>query len=184
MSDYRRANFEGGYYFFTVVTFQRATILTGTLSRDCLRFAFNKVKETRPFDNVAMCLLPDYLHCVWKLPEGDADFSRRWNSAKSLFTKMYLNSGGFEGKRSTSRMRTGEAAVWQRRFWEHQIRDENDLQKHIDYIHYNPVKHGLVEKIEDWPWSTYHKFVQRGFYGKIKLNDMKRTCESIVSSGE
>jgi putative transposase len=81
-------------------------------------------------------------------------------------------------------MRTGETTIWQRRFWEHQIRNEDDLQRHIDYIHYNPVKHGLVEKIEDWPWSTYHKFVQSGFYGDMKLADMKRTCESIICAGE
>jgi len=81
-------------------------------------------------------------------------------------------------------MRTGEAAIWQRRFWEHQIRNEDDLQRHIDYIHYNPIKHGLVEKIEDWPWSTYHKFVQSGFYEDMKLADMKRTCESIICAGE
>ena len=111
MSDYRRANFEGGYYFFTVVTFKRVKFLTGKMSRDCLRFAFGKVKEKRAFDNIAMCLLPDHLHCVWKLPDGDADFSKRWNSVKSLFTKMYLNSGGKEGKRNVSRMRTGEAGV-------------------------------------------------------------------------
>ena len=184
MPDYRRANFEGGYYFFTVVTFRRMKFLTDNLSRDCLRLAFGKVKEKRPFDNVAMCVLPDHLHYIWKLPDGDSDFSTRWNSVKSLFTKTYLKSGGYEGKRNVSRIRTGEAAVWQRRFWEHRIRDENDLQKRIDYIHYNPVKHGLVTNINDWPWSTYQKFVQNGFYGETKLNDMKRSCESINYAGE
>ena len=184
MSNYRRVNFEGGYYFFTVVTFQRMKFLTDTPSHDCLRFAFGKVKEKRPFDNIAMCLLPDHLHCVWKLPDCDSDFSTRWNSVKSLFAKTYLRSGGREGQRNVSRMRTGEATIWQRRFWEHQIRNEDDLQRHIDYIHYNPVKHGLVEKIEDWPWSTYHKFVQSGFYGDVKLDDMKRICESIICAGE
>ena len=184
MSDYRRANFEGGYYFFTVVTFQRMKFLTDTLSRDCLSFAFGKVKEKRPFDNIAMCLLPDHLHCVWKLPDGDSDFSTRWNSVKSLFTKTYLKSGGHEGQRNVSRMRTGEAAVWQRRFWEHQIRDENDLQKHIDYIHYNPIKHGLVKNIEDWPWSTYDKFVREGFYQGVTPNDVRKSSENVCSAGE
>ena len=184
MSDYRRANFKGGYYFFTVVTFQRMKFLTNTLSRDCLRFAFGKVKEKRPFDNIAMCLLPDHLHCVWKLPDGDSNFSTRWNSVKSLFTKTYLKSGGHEGQRNVSRMRTGEAAVWQRRFWEHQIRNENDLQKHIDYIHYNPIKHGLVKNIEDWPWSTYHKFVRKGFYHGVTPNDVKKSSENVCSAGE
>ena len=184
MSDYRRANFEGGYYFFTVVTFKRVKFLADKLSRDCLRFALSKVKETRPFENIAMCLLPDHLHCVWKLPDGDADFSIRWNSVKSLFTKMYLNSGGHEGQRNVSRKRTGEAAVWQRRFWEHQIRDEKDLQRHIDYIHYNPFKHGLVKNIEDWQWSTYHKFVQNGFYGKVNFNDIMQSSENVTCAGE
>ena len=184
MSDYRHVNFEGGYYFFTVVTFRRRKILVSDLSRACLRSAFDVVRGKRPFDSIAMCLLPDHLHCVWKLPECDSDFSTRWNTAKSLFTKMYLNSGGRGGQRNVSRMRTGEAAVWQRRFWEHRIRDENDLQRHIDYIHYNPVKHELVVRVEDWPWSTYRKFVQNGFYSGIKLDDMKRSCESIVCAGE
>jgi len=153
------------------------------LSRDCLRFAFKKVKEKRPFDNIAICLLPDHLHCIWKLPEGDADFATRWNSIKSLFTKMYLNSGGRDGRRNASRIRTGEAAVWQRQYWEHQIKNTNDLQKHIDYIHYNPVKHGLVEKIEDWPWSTYHKFVQERFYQGY-ANDIRKSSKDVCLAGE
>jgi len=111
MPNYRRANFEGGYYFFTVVTFKRKKFLIDMLSRNCLRFAFKKVKEKRPFDNIAICLLPDHLHCIWKLPDGDADFATRWNSIKSLFTKMYLNTGGRDGRRNASRIRTGEAAV-------------------------------------------------------------------------
>ncbi len=183
MPNYIRAKFEGGYYFFTVVTFRRKKFLTSTLSRDCLRFAFDKVKEKRPFDIIAICLMPDHLHCVWKLPEGDAEFSTRWNSIKSLFTKMYLNCGGFDSKRSSSRIKKGEAAVWQRRFWEHRIRDVDDLQKHIDYVHYNPVKHGLVVDIEAWPWSTYHKFVREGFYPGAASN-IKKSSETIGSGGE
>jgi putative transposase len=179
MPNYIRAKFEGGYYFFTVVTFRRKKFLTSTLSRDCLRFAFDKVKEKRPFDIIAICLLPDHLHCVWKLPEGDANFSTRWNSIKSLFTKMYLNSGGCDSKRSTSRTKKGEAAVWQRRFWEHHIRDEKDLHRHINYIHYNPVKHGLVESAENWPWSTYDRFVKKGYYGRT--NDFKETAGQTSS---
>lgn len=184
MPNYRRANFEGGYYFFTVVTYKRAKILISDISRNCLRLAFNKIKTNRPFENIAMCLMPDHLHCIWKLPDGDSDFSTRWNSIKSLFTKMYLNCGRYEGKRNLSRLRTGEAAVWQRRFWEHQIRDENDLSRHINYIHYNPVKHGLVRDIQDWQWSTYHKFIQSGFYGGNNFKNIEKTCESIICAGE
>ena len=183
MPNYVRAKFEGGYYFFTVVTFRRKKFLTSTLSRDCLRFAFDKAKKKRPFGIIAICLMPDHLHCVWKLPEGDANFSTRWNSIKSLFTKMYLNCGGCDSKRNSSRIKKGEAAVWQRRFWEHRIRDVNDLQKHIDYVHYNPVKHGLVEDIEDWPWSTYHKFVREGFY-RGAASSIKKSSETISSAGE
>ncbi len=184
MPNYRRANFQGGYYFFTVVPFRRRKILFSDLSRACLRSSFEVVMEKRPFGNVAICLLPDHLHCVWKLSDGDSDFSTRWNSVKPLFTKRYLTSVGQKGQRNISRMRTGEGAVWQRRFWEHQIRDESDLNRHIDYIHYNPVKHGLVHDIEDWQWSTYHKFVRNGFYRGITQENIRESSGGVCSAGE
>ena len=159
MSNYRRYYRAGGYYFFTVVTYQRRGILTSEVSRALLRQVWDEVKFERPFETVAVCLLPDHLHCIWELPENDSDYSTRWASIKARFTKSYLAKGGKEGLRNLSRKRSGEGAVWQRRFWEHRIRDQRDLQNHVDYIHYNPVKHQLVQRAEDWPYSTYKKYM-------------------------
>ena len=173
MTNYRRANLEGGYYFFTVVTYRRRRFLTDELARTCLRTAWEETRRRSHFDVVASCLLPDHLHCVWKLPEGDRDFSLRWSRIKAGFTRRYLPAGGAECSRSPSRDRKRERGVWQRRFWEHQMRDEEDLQRHIDYIHYNPVKHGLVERVEDWAWSTYHRYVREGIYGSGHWDDIR-----------
>ena len=118
-----------------------------------------------------MCLMPEHIHCVWKLPEGDADFSTRWRLIKKYFTLAYLAAAGDELAQSNSRRKEGERGVWQRRFWEHLIRDETDLQNHIDYIHFNPVKHELVDCVDDWPWSTYHRFVKLGYYRHRVLDD-------------
>ena len=170
MTQYRRAKFCGGYYFFTVVTYKRRRFLTDDLSRSCLRSAWQNVRQKRPFEVVAFCLLPDHLHCVWRLPGGDNHFSQRWMLIKRGFTRRYLKAGGHESSQSLSREKKRERGIWQRRFWEHQIRDQEDLHKHVDYIHYNPVKHGLVNDVGDWPWSTYHKFVRDGFYNHKTLN--------------
>lgn len=171
MSNYRRANLAGGYYFFTVLTYNRRKILVDSRTRECLRKAWQKTRTKYPFEITAMCLLPEHVHCIWRLPEGDNDFSTRWRLIKRYFTKDYLDAGGKELKQSDSRKGKGEKGVWQRRFWEHQIRDEQDLQNHIDYIHYNPLKHSLVKTVEEWPWSTYHKFVKNGFYNHRVLKD-------------
>ena len=167
MPNYKRAKFEGGYYFFTVVTYNRVELFRNETARDFLREAINKTKSRHPFETIAFCLLCNHLHCIWKLPENDSDFSMRWSSIKGLFSKAYLKIYGGRKSVSPSRSSKGEVYIWQRRFWEHQIRDEHDLQNHIDYIHYNPIKHGLVQNARDWPWSTYHKFVKEGFYGRI-----------------
>jgi putative transposase len=166
MPNYIRSKFEGGYYFFTVVTYQRARLFTEVLARDVLRQAINKTQWRHPFELIAICLLPDHLHCIWKLPQGDSDFSMRWSSIKGIFSREYLRAK-HQKDVSLSRPDKGELCIWQKRFWEHQIRNERDLQRHIDYIHYNPVKHGLSESVEDWPWSTYHQFLKDGLYGKI-----------------
>lgn len=165
MPNYIRAKFEGGYYFFTVVTHGRVKLFLNPLARQCLRDAIAATRQRRPFESVAFCLLPEHLHCVWKLPDGDADFSTRWASIKGGFSRALLRLGGRQATPSSSRQRRGEAGLWQRRFWEHQIRDERDLQRHIDYIHYNPLKHGLVACLDDWPWSSYHRYRRDGFYG-------------------
>ncbi|OHB73851.1 MAG: hypothetical protein A2Z25_10310 [Planctomycetes bacterium RBG_16_55_9] len=171
MTQYRRLNSYGGYYFFTIVTYKRRCFLVEDLARSCLRSAWQTVRKTRPFEMIALCLLPDHLHCLWRLPQDDNDFSQRWMLIKKGFTRRYLDAEGHESAQCLSRMKKRERGIWQRRFWEHQIRDYEDIEKHINYIHYNPVKHGLVNDVEDWPWSTYHKFVRNGFYENRVLND-------------
>ena len=164
MSNYIRAKFGGGVYFFTLVTFNRRPFLTSPLARKTLRFAWKDVQSRYPFEVDAICLLPDHLHCIWRLPENDADFSNRWMSIKAIFSKRYLSSGGQEGRRNDSRKKRGEAAIWQRRFWEHSIRDDSDYARHFNYIHYNPVKHGYVKRPHDWHWSSFHRYLKLGYY--------------------
>ncbi len=160
MTDYRRMRLEGGCFFFTVVTYGRRRFLTEEHARECLRAAWDDTLRLHPFELVAVCLLPDHLHCIWSLPEGDEDYSMRWASIKGRFTRRYLQGGGREAIQSRSRQTKHERGVWQRRFWEHRIRDATDLQRHIDYIHYNPVKHGVVKQIADWPWSSFHRYIR------------------------
>lgn len=127
---------------------------------ELLREAFREVRTTRPFAMDAVVILPDHLHCIWTLPQGDADFSTRWRRIKGIFSR------GIEfGERLTPRRQIKrERGVWQRRFWEHVIRDEPDLAAHLDYIHYNPVKHGYVPRVVDWPYSSFHLHVKSGVY--------------------
>jgi putative transposase len=109
-------------------------------------------------------LLPDHLHAIWTLPVGDTEYSKRWAWTKKEFSKEWLAAGGAEREISDSRYRRRQRGVWQRRFWEHAIRDENDYARHFDYIHWNPVKHELVKSVCDWPFSTFHRWVRRGVY--------------------
>ena len=165
MPEYRRVRIEGGTYFFTVVTYQRRHILTDLPARKLLHDAWLDTQHRFPFETVAVCLLPDHLHCIWKLPQDDANYSIRWKEIKRLFTKSYLKEIGNCGEeRNSSRIKRKEATIWQRRFWEHTIMDEDDLNNHVDYIHYNPIKHGYVARAADWPWSTFHRYVKEGVY--------------------
>ena len=164
MPNYRRWYVPAGTYFFTVVTHDRRRFLTDDLSRELLRAAIQKERATRPFQIVAWSLLPDHLHAVWTLPPGDDQYWLRWQKIKEAFSKQYLAVGGREGVRNRSRRRRGERAVWQRRFWEHTVEEAEDLERCVDYIHWNPVKHGLVKRVRDWPWSTFHRFVEVGQY--------------------
>jgi putative transposase len=166
MPEYRRAKIEGGTYFFTVVTFQRKMILTTSEARAMLRSAWIDVNKRYSFVTDAICLLPDHIHCIWTLPEGDTNYSLRWGEIKKLFSKAYIKHFGKGETRSASREKRGEAAIWQRRFWEHTVRDMDDFGRHLDYIHYNPVKHGLVKDTADWPWSSFHRYVKMGYYEK------------------
>ena len=164
MAQYIRNYVPGGTYFFTVVTHQRRPILTSELGRPLLRAAFDKILTRRPVTIVAIVLLPDHLHTVWTLPADDTDYSLRWGQIKEAFTRSYLASGGSEGHRSASRVSHRERAVWQPRFWEHTCRDEDDLKRCVDYIHWNPIKHGLIVKPAQYPWSSFHRFIKLGEY--------------------
>lgn len=163
MRRYRRSR-EGSVFFFTLVTHERRTLLTTEHGRRCLREAIHEVRCEHPFEIVAIVLLPDHLHAIWELPQGDGDYSTRWRLIKASFTRRWRDSSGAEGAVSSSRQRKGERGVWQRRFYEHTCRDEDDLQRCMDYVHVNPLKHGLVDRVRDWPWSSFHRYVQEGLY--------------------
>ena len=157
MTEYRRYKIKGGCYFFTVnLANRRQQLLTENI--DLLRQAFRKVKRKHPFTIDAIVILPEHLHCVWTLPEHDMDFSLRWRQIKSEFSRQFESSEPL----SISRMSKQERGIWQRRFWEHHLRDETDFNRHIDYIHFNPVKHGHVDAVKDWPYSSFHRYVKRG----------------------
>src|SRR6059058_5988290 len=138
MSDYRRWFVDGGTYFFTVVAYDRRPIFADPCARQLLGDVMRKIAAELPFEMVAIVLLPDHLHALWTLPRGDHNYSLRWKKIKIGFTTAWLKSGGHEAKVSRSQRRRGHRGVWQRRFWEHTIRDEEDLSNHADYIHYNP----------------------------------------------
>lgn len=155
--DYRRIYRPGACYFFTVVTQDRHPLLISHIDR--LRNAFHQVRSRHPFQIQAIAVLPDHLHAIWQLPKGDDDFSSRWMKIKRLFS-----SGLHSPFRTESQRSKREKGIWQRRFWEHLIRDDEDWQNHFDYIHYNPVKHGYVSRIRDWPHSSFHRMVEKGWY--------------------
>ena len=164
MSHFRRAYVPGGSFFFTVVTERRAPILSTDTSRIFLCTAIRECRQRWPFRIDAMVLLDNHLHAILTLPEGDTRYSARWGWIKKEFTKAYLAAGGNEQARSGSRIRQRRRGVLQRRFWEHALRDVADYARHFDYTHYNPVKHGYVESVQDWPYSTFHRWVKQGVY--------------------
>jgi len=164
MSEFIRNRERGGTYFFTVVTHQRRPVLTTALGRTCLRASIAAELSRAPFKLDAIVLLPDHLHTVWTLPIRDADYSIRWARIKDGFTRSYLSNGGVEGERSANREKHRERAVWQHRFWEHTVRDGDDLERCLNYLHWNPVKHGLVSRVADYPWSSFHRYVRDGIY--------------------
>ena len=159
MPHYIRAYVPGGTYFFTVNLLERKRRLL-VEHIEALRNAFRIVKQQRPFRIDAIVILPDHLHCIWTMPPSDCDYSTRWRLIKSAF------SGTIEPGERLSRRRQvkSERGIWQRRFWEHAIRDQVDFDRHFDYIHYNPVKHGWVERVSEWPHSSFHRFVRLGLY--------------------
>ena len=157
MVQYRRCRVSGGTYFFTVVLADRNTSLLVDYIHD-LRHAFRAVQRKRPYEVQGMVVLPEHLHAIWRLPDGDSDYPARWRGIKARFS-LSLARGGIVPRPGGS-----VRGVWQPRYWEHRIRDEQDFRRHLDYIHYNPVKHGWVERVSDWPYSTFHRYVKQGVY--------------------
>lgn len=164
MSKYRRMFVTGGTYFFTLVTHERqplfvdprAVKLLGQVLRDCRR--------QWPFETVAMVVMPDHLHAIWNMPRGDTKYSQRWGWIKKEFSKAWRALGNVVDSPSMAAVAERRLAVWQRRFWEHTIRDEDDFDQHFHYVHYNPVKHGYVDCPGDWLSSTFHRWVACGVY--------------------
>ena len=157
MTGYRRDLTAGGTWFFTVnLVEHQSTRLVDDINS--LRAAFRAVRAEHAFKIDAMVVLPDHLHAVWTLPAGDADYALRWRLIKTRFSRAQPSLE----RRSASRTAKHERGIWQRRYWEHRIRDERDMSAHVDYIHINPVKHGHVRRVRDWPWSSFHRYVRAG----------------------
>ena len=160
MPDYRRAWSQGGTYFFTVNLLKRSGNDLLVERIELLKQNIRLVKQNHPFKIHSWVVLPDHMHCVIELPENDADFPLRWRLIKAVFSKTLPKTE----RLSSVRRRRGERGIWQRRYWERLIRDERDYQAHMDYVHINPVKHGLVKKVVDWPYSTFHHLMESGVY--------------------
>lgn len=181
MPEYRRLFVPGGTYFFTLVTHRRRRILQSQAGRESLKRAWKRVESFRPFKTVALVLLPDHLHCIWRLPEGDADYPSRWAAIKSGFTRNYRELTGASPSRQTGGRRL---PLWQKRYWEHAIHSEDDFRRHFDYIHYNPAKHGIVKRVIDWTWSTFPKYVKKGFYNRDWGYAPKEWMKDLATAGE
>ena len=151
MPNYRRF-YAGNVWFFTVATQTRKPLLTSLGARFCLRMAIGNCRERYPFQIEGWVLLPDHLHCIWHLPDSDLDYSRRWSLIKRKFTQQFRQTSNFM------------PPFWQKRFWAHAIFDERDYASHLDYTHYNPVKHGYVKAPGEWPWTSFHRSVALGLY--------------------
>lgn len=168
MSRYRRARIEGGLFFFTIALADRSSDLL-VREIDRLRRAYREVQAKQPFETEAICILPDHLHAIWSLPSGDPDFASRWMRIKANFARGLPVSAA----RSVSKVAKREKGTWQRRYWEHAVRDERDFERHVDHIHYNPMKHGLVPRVVDWPHSSFHRYVERGILPADCDGDMR-----------
>jgi putative transposase len=168
MVRYRRNFVAGGTFFFTVTLADRTSqALTDHV--DALRDAIRLTRHSQPFTIDAIVILPDHLHVIMALPDGDADYPNRWRLIKRRLTDAVLKSST-----RVARHRNGEPALWQRRYWEHTIRDEGDFERHVDYIHFNPVKHNVVHRVRDWPYSSFHRFVQQGLLPEDWAGDLSR----------
>lgn len=177
MPDYKRWFRDGGTYFFTVVTYNRRKIFCNSNARTSLHQAIAEVQALHPFEILAVVLLPDHCHCIWKMADDDDNFSVRWAMIKRRFTKLWLNSSRQDVSVSASRTKRGERGVWQRRFWEHLIRDQQDFARHMDYIHYNPVKHEYVLCPHQWKYSSFHRWVKENVYEFDWLCQCDENCK-------
>ncbi len=178
MSQYHRVRMEGGSYFFTVVTYRRQPLLTQPESRQILREVVQQVRQEYPFVIDAWVLLPEHMHCIWTLPPGDSDYSKRWGLIKAGFSKRARDLFRRDEWMNTSKAKHRESTIWQRRFWEHQIRDQEDFNRHVDYVYWNPVKHGYVARVADWPFSTFHRDVRAGIYPELWCGGDAATIET------
>ncbi len=162
MPNFRRTRVPGGTYFFTVnlADADRRTLIEHI---DLLRHAYALTQRQRPFRTDAVVVLPNHLHAIWTLPAGDADYSTRWGAIKSRFTRAVKGRMGFNPiLRSPSKVRKGDAGIWQRRYWEHRIRDRADFRRHLEYCWGNPVMHGIADRAADWPYSSIHRDIRTG----------------------
>jgi putative transposase len=185
MSYYRRSFVSGATYFFTIVTGNRAPIFNNEQNVSLLRGALRTVMDVSPFEIIATVILHDHMHFLWSLPEGDKDYSSRIGRLKIAFTRSFRERFPIHIPLSDSQDSKRESGLWQRRFWEHTIRDDNDFKAHLDYTHYNPCKHGYCKSPVDWPWSSFDKWVRLGEYdanwglteGEVKSLRMMRIAE-------
>jgi putative transposase len=160
MPNYRRAYVPGGTWFFTVNLLERHNNDLLTREIDLLRKTVRHVRDKYPFHINAWVVLPDHMHCIWTLPPDDCDFSLRWRLIKSGFSRALPKTERLSAVRRAS----GERGIWQRHYWEHLIRDEDDYKRHLNYVHVNPLKHGHVSRIRDWSYSSFHQYVEKGIY--------------------
>ena len=177
MPRYIRSNAQGGITFFTVVAYERRKILCNDGFLHAFKQSIKHIQQQYPFEILAWVQMPDHLHCIWQLPRDDANFSMRWSQIKRLTTQACPQYHLAQDTLSASKIKRNEKGIWQRRFYEHQIRNEQDLITHMDYLHYNPVKHGLVDNVADWSYSSFHRLVKAGSYpadwgsGEMKFPD-------------
>ncbi|WP_413164161.1 REP-associated tyrosine transposase [Capilliphycus salinus ALCB114379] len=164
MPNYRRLTIPGATYFFTHVTYKRVPWLCSDIGRETLRKGFQKLQILYPFSLDAIVLLPDHFHCILTLPDNDSNYTVRWRYLKSFVSRSCGHKLPILAELSVSGKKRHEKNLWQRRYWEHLIRDDKDFSNHCDYIHYNPVKHGLCHSPKDWKYSSFHRFVQQGLY--------------------
>jgi len=179
MPEYHRASVSGGTFFFTVVTYRRYPFFAKETAITLLQKCFQTIASEYSYTMDAIVILPDHLHCIWTLPEDDSDFATRWKLIKTTFTKNY--SGRKAENVSESMRNKGERGIWQRRFWEHMIRDQEDFNRHCDYIHYNPVKHGLVNMPIEWKHSSFRDFVEKWYYPENWGQTVSTVSKEVVA---